>query len=153
MAMKGFVVPPGGGKHLDMGAPGRVAALKLLSHETNESIMLFEETIPSGIGTALHLHRASDEVAWVLSGELTFKIADEVTIGGPGTCAFFPRNVRHAWKNTGSETAHVLFLYTPAVAGGYLEEILERPAESLTDEERNRIREQHSWEVIGPNPL
>jgi len=33
---------------------------------------------------------------------------------GPAACAFMPRNVPHAWKNSGSETARVLFLYTPA---------------------------------------
>jgi len=57
----------------------------------------------------------------VLAGEITFKIGDEVSVGGPGTCAFFPRNVPHAWKNTGSETGRVVFLYTPAAAGGYVE--------------------------------
>jgi len=57
-------------------------------------------------------------VAYVLSGEITFKIGDEVTVGGPGTCAFLPRGVPHAWKNTGAEPRRVLFLYTPADAGG-----------------------------------
>jgi quercetin dioxygenase-like cupin family protein len=103
-AAKGLVVSAGGGKHLDMGAPGRFAALKLLGNETNESIMLFEETVPVGTKSLFHLHRDSDEVAWVLAGEITFKIGDEVSVGGPGTCAFFPRNVPHAWKSTGSET-------------------------------------------------
>ena len=120
-AAKGFVIPAGGGTHLDMNAPGRFSALKLLGHETNESIMLFEETVPVGTKSLFHLHRDSDEVAWVLAGEITFKIGDEVTVGGPGTCAFFPRNVPHAWKSTGSETGRVLFLYTPAAAGGYVE--------------------------------
>ena len=92
-ATKGFVVPAGGGKHLDMAAPGRFSALKLVGHETNESIMLFEETVPVGTKSLFHLHRDSDEVAWVLAGEITFKIGDEITVGGPGTCAFFPRNV------------------------------------------------------------
>jgi quercetin dioxygenase-like cupin family protein len=109
-ATKGFVVPEGGGRHLDMATPGRFAALKLLGHETNESIMLFEETLPLGTKSLFHLHRDSDEVAWVLAGEITFKIGDEVTVGGPGTCAFLPRNVPHAWKNTGSEIGRVLFL-------------------------------------------
>ncbi len=103
-ATKGFVVPAGGGKHHEMTSPGRSASLKLLGHETNESIMLFEEALPAGTTNLFHLHRDSDEVAWVLAGEITFKIGDEVTTGGPGTCAFFPRNVAHAWKNTGSET-------------------------------------------------
>jgi hypothetical protein len=26
-----------------------------------------------------------------------------VTVGGPGTCAFLPRHVPHAWKSTGAE--------------------------------------------------
>ena len=152
-ATKGFVVPAGGGKHLDMTTPGRFAALKLLGHETNESIMLFEETVPVGTKSLFHLHRDSDEVAWVLAGEITFKIGDDVTVGGPGTCAFFPRNVPHAWKNTGSETGRVLFLYTPAAAGGYVEELLERPAGPITDDERKKLCERYRWEVVGPNPL
>jgi len=107
---KGFVVPAGGGKHLDMAAPGRYSALKLLGHETNESIMLFEETVPVGTKSLFHLHRESDEVVWVLAGEVTFKIGDEVTVGGPGTCAFIPRNVPHAWKNSGGEAGRFLAL-------------------------------------------
>jgi quercetin dioxygenase-like cupin family protein len=102
-----------------MSAPGRFAALKLLGHETNESIMLFEEAVSSGTKSLFHLHCDSDEVAWVLAGEITFLIGDEVSVGGPGTCAFLSRNVPHAWKNTGSDTGRVVFLYTPAAAGGY----------------------------------
>jgi len=152
-APTGFIVPAGGGKHLDMGAPGRFAALKLLGHETNESIMMFEETVPVGTKSLFHRHRDSDEVAWVLAGEITFKIGDAVSVGGPGTCAFFPRNVPHAWKSTGRETGRVLFLYTPAAAGGYVEELLKRPAGSIDDDERNTLRERYRWEVVGPNPL
>ena len=126
-ATKGLVVPAGGGTYLDMMAPGRFATLKLLGHETNGSVMLFEETIPAGTKSLFHLHRDSDEVAWVLAGEITFQIGDEVRVGGPGTCAFFPRNVPHAWKNTGQETSRAVFFYTPAAAGGYVEELLHRP--------------------------
>ena len=151
-ATKGFVVPPGGGKHLDMGAPGRFADLKLVGGETNQSVMLFEETVPPGTKSLFHLHRDSDEVAWVLTGEITFKIGDDVTVGGPGTCAFFPRDVPHAWKSTGKDTGRVLFLYTPAAAGGYVEELLNRP-NPLTDDDRNALRERYQWEVVGPNPL
>ncbi|PYN78279.1 MAG: hypothetical protein DMD97_06510 [Candidatus Rokuibacteriota bacterium] len=152
-ATKGLVIPAGGGKHLDMMAPGRFAALKLLGHETKESIMLFEETVPVGTKSLFHLHRDSDEVAWVLAGEITFQIGDEVTVGGPGTCAFFPRNVPHAWKSTGRETGRVLFMYTPAAAGGYVEELLKRPAGPINDDERDKLRERYRWEVVGPNPL
>ena len=152
----GFVVPAGGGKRFDMGAPGRFADVKLVGQETSESIMMFEETLPAGTKSLFHLHHDSDEVAWVLEGEITFKIGDDVSVGGPGTCAFFPRNVPHAWKNSGRDTGRVLFLYTPASAGGYVEELMHRRARSalpMTDDESKELRERYQWEVVGPNPL
>jgi len=152
METKGFVVPPGGGKLLDM-APGRFSALKLLGGETAESIMLFEETAPADTETTFHLHRDSDEVAYVLAGEVTMKIGDEVTVGKTGSCAFFPRNVPHAWKNTGAETARILFLYTPAAAGGFFEELLDNPADAINGDKANEIRQRHRWEVVGPPPF
>jgi quercetin dioxygenase-like cupin family protein len=150
-AAKGFVIPPGGGKQIDSPTPGRSFYLKLLGRETNESIMMFEETLPPGTTSLHHLHHDSDEVAWVIAGELTFKIGDEVTVGGPGTCAFMPRDVPHAWKNTGSESARALFLYTPAAAGSLIEELGENRRRN--DAERAEFFARHRWEVVGPNPL
>jgi len=151
IAPTGFVVPAGGGRHFASPTPGRSFAMKLLGRETGESIMMFEETLPAGTTSLHHLHRDSDEVAWVLAGEFTFQIGDEISAGGPGTCAFMPRNVPHAWKNTGSGTGRVLFLYTPAAAGGLIEALAEgRPA---SPEEHQRLFERHHWEVVGPNPL
>lgn len=150
-ASKGLVVPAGGGKHMDMGAPGRFADVKLVGGDTHDSIMMFEETTPAGTASTHHLHRDSDEVAWVLEGEFTFKIGEQITKGGPGTCAFFPRNVPHAWKNTGATTGRVLFMYTPAGAGRYIEATLERPG--LNDAEKATLRERYRWELLGPNPL
>src|SRR5438270_11032226 len=117
---KRFVVPAGGGKHFAASTPGRSFAMKLLVRDTGESIMMFEETLPAGTASLYHLHRDSDEVAWVLVGQFTFKFGDEVAVSGPGTCAFMPRNVLHAWKNMGSDTGGVLFLYTTAAAGGLI---------------------------------
>lgn len=149
-ATRGFVVPAGGGAHLDMAGPaGRFAALKLLGHETEGSIMMFEETVPPGTKSTLHLHHDSDEVAWVLEGEVTFLIGEEITVGGPVSCAFFPRNVRHAWKNSGDSTGRVLFLYTPAAAGRYIEDM----GRAGSAEERNALRRRYNWEVLGENPL
>ncbi len=148
---KGIVIPAGGGKHMDMSAPGRFAHVKLVGDETHDSIMMFEETTPAGTTSWHHLHRDSDEVAWVLEGEFTFKIGEEITKGGPGTCAFFPRNVPHAWKNTGTTTGRVLFMYTPAGAGRYIEATREQP--NLSDAEKATLRERYHWELLGPNPL
>ena len=152
-AAKGFVVLAGGGKHHASATPGRFFDLKLFGRETGDSIMLFEETLPPGTRSLYHLHRESDEVAWVIAGEIAFKIGDEIAVGGPGTCAFMPRTVPHAWKNTGSDTARVVFLYTPALAGGYIEEMSELPPGPMSAEEQRRLCQQYRWEILGPNPL
>jgi quercetin dioxygenase-like cupin family protein len=149
---KGVVVPPGGGKHLEE-ASGQVVSMKLFGRETGQSVTVFEQTVPADSKNSwLHLHRDSDEIAWVLEGEFTFKIGEQVIAGGPGTCAFLPRNVPHAWKNSGPGIARVLFLYTPALAGGYIQEMLELPS-PMSAEDQARLCKTYSWEFIGPNPL
>src|ERR1700751_5811713 len=154
MVKKGLIVPPGGGSVLSM-TPGRSAALKLLGGETGNSIMLFEETAPAGTETTFHLHRDSDEVAYVLSGEVTFKIGDQITVGGPGTCAFMPRGVPHAWKSTGPEAGRVLFLYTPGSAGSFFEEAVRnnRPMTTMATGEIADTFRRHRWEIVGPPPF
>ncbi|MGH7096759.1 MAG: cupin domain-containing protein [Stellaceae bacterium] len=154
MGTKGFVVLPGQGPVWNMG-PGRSSALKLLGGETGESIMMFEESAPAGTDTTLHLHHDSDEIAYVLSGEITFRIGEEIAVGGPGTCAFMPRGRAHAWKNTGAETARVLFLYTPAGAGKLFEELSrsQRPRASLDPRKDAQVYRQHGWEIVGPSPF
>ena len=148
---KGIVVPAGGGKTYEE-TPGRVFALKLAAGQTDESIMLFEETVPAGTKSTHHLHHDSDEVVWVLEGDFTFKIGDEVFSGGPGTCAFLPRNMPHAWKSNGPGQGRAVFLYTPGRTGRFIEERFER-GQPLSDAERAEALERYRWEVIGPNPL
>ena len=82
MSAQGIVVQPGQGP-VSSFTPGRSIVLKLLGGETGDSIMVFEETVPAGTKSKFHLDHDSDEVAYVLSGEITFKIGGEVTVGGP----------------------------------------------------------------------
>jgi quercetin dioxygenase-like cupin family protein len=154
MDTKGFVVPPGEGTKWEM-APGRSAALKMLTRETAGSVMMFEEVAPVATDTPMHTHDDSDEIAYVLSGEITFKIGDEITVGGVGTCAFMPRGVPHAWKNTGPEAGRVLFLYTPGKAGSFFEESakINRPISSMSDQEVADAFQRHGWEFVGPSPF
>ena len=151
---QGIVLQPGEGL-VSSFTPGRSIVLKLLGGATGDSIMMFEETVPAGTKSTFHLHHDSDEVAYVLSGEVTFRIGDEVTVSGPGTCAFMPRGVPHAWKSTGAETGRVLFLYTPARAGGLIEEPQRtgRKFASMTEAELAEMLQRHGWELLGPSQL
>jgi len=113
--------------------PHRRARWETLRHTVNQdgptgralttgvSIMMFEETVPAGTKAR---SSASRQRRSGLCPERRghVKIGDEVTVGGPGTCACMPRGVPHAWESAGAETGRVLFLYTPDRAGGLLEE-------------------------------
>jgi quercetin dioxygenase-like cupin family protein len=140
---------------LNTSPPGRSIAVKLSGDASDGSIMMFEETVPTGTTSAFHLHHDSDEVAYVLSGEVTFRIGDAVTVGGPGSCTLMPRGVAHAWKSTGAETGRVLFLYTPAKAGGLIEEQqrTQRKFASMSERELAEFCDRHGWEIIGPSPF
>ena len=154
MGAQGIVVQPGQGPVANY-APGRSIVLKLLGEATGGSIMMFEASAPVGAKSTLHLHHDSDEVAYVLRGEFTFLIGEEVTIGGPGTSAFMPRGVRHAWKNTGAQDSCVLFLYTPGAAGALIEEQQRTGSglSTISEAERADLLRRHSWELLGPSPL
>src|SRR5437762_6311012 len=98
MTAQGIVVQPAEGLVTNSNTtPGRSYALKLLGAATGDSIMMFEETVPAGTKSTVHLHHDSDEIAYVLEGEVTFLIGDAVTVG-----AFMPRGIAHARKSTGA---------------------------------------------------
>jgi len=46
--------------------PARTATLKVLSEQSGEKAMVFEEIAPAGAGTDFHLHHGSDEIMCVL---------------------------------------------------------------------------------------
>src|SRR5205814_9892214 len=156
MAAQGIVVQPDEGLVTKSSTtPGRFYALKLLSGATGDSIMMFEETVPPGTKSTFDLHHDSDEVGYVLAGEVTFLIGDAATVGGAGAYAFMPRGVPHAWKSTGAETGRVLFLYTPAKAGGLLEEQhrTQRNFSQMSEAELADTLQRYGWELLGPSPL
>ena len=47
----------------------------------------------------------------------------------------------------------MLFLYTPAGAGGFFEELQMQPVESFNGPETKELRQRHGWEIVGPPPF
>lgn len=154
MNARGFVVLPGDGPCWDM-EPGRLATFKMESGETGESVAMFEEVTPPGTVTPYHLHHDSDEIIYVLSGQMTFKIGEDVTVGGPGTYGFMPRGLAHAWKNSGPDAGRSLFIFTPGAAGRIFEDLRreQRALSSMNDRQLADLFGRYGWEVAGPPPF
>jgi uncharacterized RmlC-like cupin family protein len=58
---------------------------------------LMEMVAPKGLEPSRHLHHRDDEGFYVLEGNLTFYVGDEVHEAGPGTFAFLPHGVPHSY--------------------------------------------------------
>ena len=102
----------------------------LLSGETSAGeLAVIDEVIESDFdGPPLHLHPSFDEGFYVLEGELTFRVADEILTGGPGTFAFAQRGTPHTFANLSGERARVLVICTPAGFERYFERLAARRA-------------------------
>ena len=86
------------------------------SEESGDAVALVENTVPAGwAGTPLH-HHAFDEAFYVLGGELTLQLGEEVVTQRAGEFAFAPGGVHHAVANPGGSAARYLLVITP---GGF----------------------------------
>jgi quercetin dioxygenase-like cupin family protein len=154
MAAQSLIVLPGQGPVWNMEA-GRPTTFKLLSDQTQDSIAVFEEIVPVGGGTPLHIHPSSDEVIHLLEGEFTFKIAEQVTNVGAGTWVLIPRGTAHAWKNTGSEAGRAFFIFTPAQNAKFFEELrkFDLPMWSIDPAKFELYGQRYGYELVDLHPF
>ena len=81
--------------------------------DTGGRYSLMYQALPKSSGAPPHKHTWSDEHFYILEGEITFLVADEIKTGRQGDFVFVPRNTRHAFR-VDSETAAFLNGYTPS---------------------------------------
>src|SRR5262245_6946568 len=92
----------------------RDISVLLRSEESGGEVSVIASTAPAGFGgPPLHRHDF-DEGFYVLDGELTFQLAEELLTVGPGELAFAPRGVPHTFANQADRDSHFLLICTPA---------------------------------------
>jgi quercetin dioxygenase-like cupin family protein len=103
-------------------APPRVL---LRSEQSDGRVSMIESVMPAGAkGPPLHTHDF-DETFYVLDGELTFQVGDELSTAGPGELVFALGGVPHTLANRGGSAARFLIVCTPA---GFEREFARRAA-------------------------
>jgi quercetin dioxygenase-like cupin family protein len=71
----------------------------LRSEETNGVVSVIQNGVPAHWpGPPLH-HHDFDEAFYVLEGELTFQVVDQLVTAGPGELVFAPRGIAHTFAN------------------------------------------------------
>ncbi len=91
-----------------------MTAVLLRSEQTGGAVSVVESTVPGDFaGPFLHTHEF-DETFYVLDGELTFQLADELVTVARGEIAFAPRGVAHTYANLSGAPARQLIVCTTA---------------------------------------
>ena len=103
--------------------PGNAPEVLLRSEETNGVVAIV--ALGSGGRPPLHRHDF-DEAFYVLEGELTFQLGDDVFTRKAGELAFAPRGVPHTYANLSGAPARVLLVITPAGFERYFDGIAAR---------------------------
>ena len=92
---------------------GVLSQVRLSGEQTGGAFSLADNLARRGTASPVHVHDRDDETFLVLDGELRVVAGEDDYTAGPGTAAFLPRRLRHAYVVT-SATARFLVLHAPA---------------------------------------
>lgn len=95
----------------------------LHSEESNDAVGIVELTVPpEWDGPPLH-HHDFDEAFYVLDGELTFQLGEDLRAAGPGELVFAPRRAIHTLANLTKRPARYVLVCTPGEFTRYFEQL------------------------------
>jgi quercetin dioxygenase-like cupin family protein len=94
---------------------GELDTIKATAAQTGGIFGLKESKAAKGSGPPLHVHEHEDEACYVLDGEVTFVVGDEVVSAPAGTWVYLPRRIPHSLRIDSGE-AKTLWLVVP---GGF----------------------------------
>jgi mannose-6-phosphate isomerase-like protein (cupin superfamily) len=139
--MSGLIVPAGQGRKLVTRA--QEVTFKVTGAD-GSFVSCFEVMVPPGFDVGAHTHHRSQELFYVLEGELDLlafepttrteegwqdwesSAGDRVVRAGAGSCMFVPPGVPHAFRNGTDQPARMLFQSYPSPDHErYFEEIFE----------------------------
>ena len=130
---------------------GDVFDCKISAKDTDGDIYVFESKRIKEGGPEHHYHFEQDEWWYVLEGEFLIKVGDTVHKAKKGDSVFGPRMVPHSFAKIGEGEGRLLMFFQPA---GKMEEFFTKLSQGagkgLTEEQRNKMREDHGFKKVGP---
>jgi quercetin dioxygenase-like cupin family protein len=91
---------------------------KVTAEESGGAFLLFEDVMAGGKMTPWHCHPDTDELVYVLEGEILVNVDGQERTVGAGGVSMSPRGVPHAFTVT-SESARLLLFQTPGSAEAF----------------------------------
>jgi mannose-6-phosphate isomerase-like protein (cupin superfamily) len=144
---RAFVVGPGEGRVIDLGAFGMT--LKADAEQTAGVVSVLEAEEPPGFGPPIHVHHDAAEAFYVLEGEYIMSLEDREFRCPAGSFIFIPLGVRHGFT-VGNVASRKLNFYFPAAMVGYFDDLAAALGRDGVDEgQLAEIAGAHSMEVVG----
>lgn len=92
---------------------GDVYAMLARAEDTGGALTVLHAFVPPGGGPPPHVHLRDDESFFVIEGSIDLALGRETKRVGPGSFAFVPRGLRHAFKNNSGAPARMLIWTAP----------------------------------------
>jgi len=114
-------------KTVHMGS--NIVTFVLSGDETGGAYSLTEFIIaaPPSPGPPIHIHGMGDEAAYVLEGELEFRLGEQTIKASAGSVIFVPKGTSHNVTNLGPGQAKIMIILSPPGFEGYWREMAELP--------------------------
>jgi quercetin dioxygenase-like cupin family protein len=109
---------------------GHLMSILISSKDTGGAFSLIHGYEIQGLEPPPHTHTKEDESFYLLTGEITYIVGNEVLNAKSGNWVFLPRNIQHSFKVI-TEQAEVLIHLSPGGFEGYFREMSE-PAKELS---------------------
>src|SRR6478672_8478112 len=93
---------------------GDVYRFLATGEDTNGKYALWEAIVTPGGGPPMHIHSREEEGFYVLEGEITFAVGDELFVAIAGTFVNMPVGVPHSFTNATGWPARMLISLAPA---------------------------------------
>jgi quercetin dioxygenase-like cupin family protein len=107
-------IAPTGERGTRIAVPEGRPKVLLRGEQSDGCVAIVESFVPADAkGPYLHEHDF-DEAFYIIDGELTFQVEDELITARRGEIAFAPRGVSHTFTNRSGEPARSLIVCTPA---------------------------------------
>jgi mannose-6-phosphate isomerase-like protein (cupin superfamily) len=91
---------------------GALAEIKATAADTGGQMTIVEVTEHPRAEAPLHVHHRDDEGFWILEGDLTFEVGDEIIEASAGDYVFGPRDIPHRFT-VGDRGCRMLFIMVP----------------------------------------
>ena len=121
--------------------------------DTNGVLGAVEVASPGGAAPPLHVHHREDEAFYVVEGEYSVFVGDEVIAGAPGTWVWGPRDVPHGYQVHSPRGRH-LSLTMPAGFEAFFEEVADLATPSTDPRsamgQLTTVAARYGVELLGP---